>query len=62
MVPREGFEPSIPCGRYHLKVVRMPVPPPGQNVYKYTDLPRICSQYDIIRGFATSSGGSVKSK
>ncbi len=29
-VPKGGFEPPSPCGRYHLKVVRLPVPPPGQ--------------------------------
>src|SRR3989344_782092 len=30
MVPRRGLEPPSPCGRYHLKVVRLPISPPGQ--------------------------------
>jgi hypothetical protein len=29
LVPRTGFEPAHPFGRYHLKVVRLPVSPPG---------------------------------
>ena len=29
LVPRRGFEPPSPCERYHLKVVRLPVSPPG---------------------------------
>src|SRR6516225_7323911 len=28
-MPRRGFEPPCPCGRYHLKVVRLPISPPG---------------------------------
>src|SRR5690606_23124555 len=31
-VPRRGFEPPRPCERYHLKVVRLPVPPPGHRI------------------------------
>jgi hypothetical protein len=29
-VPGRGLEPPSPCGRYHLKVVRLPISPPGQ--------------------------------
>ena len=29
-VPETGFEPAHPFGRYHLKVVRLPISPPGQ--------------------------------
>src|SRR3989344_8355590 len=32
-VPRGRFELPCPCGRYHLKVVRLPVSPPGQSNY-----------------------------
>ena len=28
-VPETGFEPAHPFGRYHLKVVRLPISPPG---------------------------------
>jgi hypothetical protein len=28
-VPKTGFEPAHPFGRYHLKVVRLPISPPG---------------------------------
>ena len=31
-VPETGFEPAHPFGRYHLKVVRLPISPPGQMV------------------------------
>ena len=27
---RRGFEPPSPCGRYHLKVVRLPISPPAR--------------------------------
>lgn len=39
MVPEGRFELPQPCGRYHLKVVRLPVSPPGQNelLNKYND-------------------------
>src|SRR3989344_1457492 len=30
-VPRRGLEPPIPCGSYHLKVVRLPISPPGHS-------------------------------
>ena len=30
-VPETGFEPAHPFGRYHLKVVRLPISPPGQG-------------------------------
>ena len=30
-MPETGFEPAHPFGRYHLKVVRLPISPPGQN-------------------------------
>jgi hypothetical protein len=30
-VPETGFEPAHPFGRYHLKVVRLPISPPGQR-------------------------------
>ena len=31
-VPETGFEPAHPFGRYHLKVVRLPISPPGQRI------------------------------
>ena len=31
LVPETGFEPAHPFGRYHLKVVRLPISPPGQG-------------------------------
>ncbi len=31
LVPKTGFEPAHPFGRYHLKVVRLPISPPGQE-------------------------------
>jgi hypothetical protein len=30
-VPETGFEPAHPFGRHHLKVVRLPISPPGQH-------------------------------
>ena len=32
LVPETGFEPAHPFGRYHLKVVRLPISPPGLMV------------------------------
>ena len=29
LVPETGFEPARPFERYHLKVVRLPISPPG---------------------------------
>lgn len=29
LVPKRGLEPPSPCEDYHLKVARLPVPPPG---------------------------------
>ena len=31
MVPRRGLEPPRPCERQHLKLVRLPIPPPGHS-------------------------------
>ena len=31
LVPRKGLEPSRPCGHWHLKPARLPIPPPGQG-------------------------------
>ena len=31
MVRGRGLEPPCPCGRYHLKVVRLPVSPPAHG-------------------------------
>ena len=33
MVPRGGLEPPRPCERQHLKLVRLPIPPSGQNFF-----------------------------
>ena len=30
-MPRKGLEPSQPCDRWHLKPVRLPIPPPGHG-------------------------------
>jgi hypothetical protein len=35
LVPETGFEPAHPFGRYHLKVVRLPISPPGQFSLKF---------------------------
>ena len=32
MVPRRGLEPPRPCGHWHLKPARLPIPPPGRPV------------------------------
>ena len=32
MVPRRGLEPPRPCERQHLKLVRLPIPPPGHGM------------------------------
>src|SRR5262249_50272277 len=32
MVPRKGLEPSRPCGHWHLKPARLPIPPPGHRL------------------------------
>ena len=39
-VPKTGFEPARRFQRYHLKVVRLPISPPGQ-VYKDLSLAEI---------------------
>ena len=31
-VPETGFEPAHPFGRHHLKVVRLPISPPGHPI------------------------------
>jgi hypothetical protein len=31
VVPRRGLEPPRPCERQHLKLVRLPIPPPGHR-------------------------------
>ena len=31
LVPRRGLEPPRPCERQHLKLVRLPIPPPGHE-------------------------------
>ncbi len=35
-VPETGFEPAHPFGRHHLKVVRLPISPPGLFGYWLT--------------------------
>ena len=35
LVPKTGFEPARRFQRYHLKVVRLPISPPGQGVQNY---------------------------
>jgi hypothetical protein len=35
LVPERGFEPPCPCERYHLKVVRLPISPPGLEFQYY---------------------------
>ncbi len=34
LVRGRGFEPPSPCERYHLKVVRLPISPPAQDITK----------------------------
>lgn len=31
MVPKRGLEPLRPYGHQHLKLARLPIPPPGQG-------------------------------
>jgi hypothetical protein len=38
MVPRRGLEPPRPCGHWHLKPARLPIPPPGQTGPSFTAL------------------------
>jgi hypothetical protein len=38
MVPRAGLEPAWPYGRYPLKIVRLPISPPGQVLLSLTML------------------------
>lgn len=35
MVPRTGLEPANPFGRQPLKLVRLPISPPGQRLDKF---------------------------
>ncbi len=47
MVPREGIEPSWPCGRKILSLVCLPVPPSRQKTIKQVDytLPKTSVNY-----------------
>ena len=36
LVPRRGLEPPRPCERQHLKLVRLPIPPPGHRSYDFS--------------------------
>ena len=36
MVPRRGLEPPRPCERQHLKLVRLPIPPPGHGASSFS--------------------------
>ena len=38
-VPETGFEPAHPFGRHHLKVVRLPISPPGLEGCKNSGFP-----------------------
>ena len=37
MVPRRGLEPPRPCGHWHLKPARLPIPPPGHSRRSWND-------------------------
>ncbi len=48
MVPKRGLEP-YDLRRYHLKVVRLPIPPPGQTITSdyLPDAPRIVTGFSV---------------
>jgi hypothetical protein len=51
-VPRTGLEPAHPFGRYHLKVVRLPISPPGQRksvFQRATNVKRIANFNNLQR-------------
>ena len=37
-MPKRGLEPPRGNPRYHLKVVRQPIPPPGQTLFSHMTL------------------------
>src|SRR5437763_13153959 len=43
VVPRRGLEPPRPCERQHLKLVRLPIPPPGHGA-------SVCWQGAALKG------------
>ncbi len=47
-VPRRGLEPPSPCGRYHLKVVRLPISPPGQLRDTINEKPPIAKRLAVF--------------
>ena len=44
-VPETGFEPARRFQRYHLKVVRLPISPPGQNRFQFSVF---CSPFSVL--------------
>ena len=48
-MPREGVEPTWPCGRWLLKPVRLPVSPPRREFAQYTDAGLYVSNDDVTR-------------
>ena len=48
-VPRRGLEPPSPCGRYHLKVVRLPISPPGQLRDTINEKPPTAKRLAVFR-------------
>ncbi len=55
LVRRRGLEPPSPCGRYHLKVVRLPISPPARvgsinekHIREKTSLRRSFYSFDSV--------------
>ena|GEM_PF-4269222 len=64
LVRRRGFEPPRACAHYHLKVARLPIPPPAHVGLDNTELCGICPQKQplarlsysfFFSGFSTGS-------
>src|SRR3989344_8756704 len=62
-VPRRGLEPPIPCGSYLLKVVRVPISPPGQwTYYKRKTVDRkAAGGFSFLEIYATTFSDSTES-
>ena len=58
MVPRRGLEPPRPCERQHLKLVRLPIPPPGHRSKEISSVGRAIwrRRARLSMRFATGKG------
>ncbi len=60
LVPKTGFEPARRFQRYHLKVVRLPISPPGHLFYSKTKNNVVYQSCLPAGRFATWAGRSAK--